>query len=84
MVAESLNDEVVLPNTTALYIERACAVGSDLTSLWLADVGHIQLAPTIAPSVINWLGDRFADRPTAPTCDQPSPISPATDPSAPT
>jgi len=77
MVAESLNDEVVLPNTTALYIERACAAGSDLTSLWLADVGHIQLAPTIGPSVINWLGDRFAGRPPAPTCDQPSPISPA-------
>jgi hypothetical protein len=79
MVAESLNDQVVLPNTTALYIQRACAAGSDLTSLWLADVGHVQLAPTIAPSVVNWLGDRFAGRPTAPTCDQPPPIQPASE-----
>jgi pimeloyl-ACP methyl ester carboxylesterase len=82
MVAESLNDEVVLPNTTALYIQRACAAGSNLTSLWLADVGHVQLAPTIAPSVINWLGDRFAGRPTTPTCYQPLPIAPATETAA--
>ena len=82
MVAESLNDEVVLPNTTALYIQRACAAGSNLTSLWLTDVGHVQLAPTIAPSVVNWLGDRFAGRPTAPTCNQPLPIAPATEPPA--
>ena len=80
MVAESLNDEVVLPNTTALYIQSACAAGSNLTSLWLADVGHVQLASTIAPSVINWLGDRFAGRPTTPTCNQPLPITPATAP----
>jgi hypothetical protein len=77
LVAESLTDQVVLPNTTALYIKRACAAGSDLTSLWLTDVGHIQLSSTIAPDVVNWLGDRFAGRPTAPTCDQPLPIGPA-------
>jgi hypothetical protein len=77
MVAESLTDQVVLPNTTALYIQRACAGGSDLTSLWLTDVGHIQLSSTIAPAVVNWLGDRFAGRPTASTCNQQLPITPA-------
>jgi len=77
LVAESLTDQVVLPNTTALYIQRACAAGSDLTSLWLTDVGHIQLSSTIAPDVVNWLGDRFAGRPTAPTCHQRLPIGPA-------
>jgi alpha-beta hydrolase superfamily lysophospholipase len=77
MVAESLGDQVVLPDTTALYIKRACAAHSDLTSLWLAEVGHIQLSSTIAPAVVNWLGDRFASRPTAPTCNQPLPIGPA-------
>jgi pimeloyl-ACP methyl ester carboxylesterase len=77
LVAESLTDQVVLPDTTALYIKRACAAGSDLTSLWLTDVGHIQLSSTIAPAVIAWLGDRFAGRPTSPTCNQPLPIAPA-------
>jgi pimeloyl-ACP methyl ester carboxylesterase len=77
MVVQSLGDQVVLPNTTALYIRRACAARSDLTSLWLADVGHIQLFSDIGPAVVNWLGDRFAGRPTAPTCNQRLPIGPA-------
>ena len=64
-------------DTTALYIQRACAAGSDLTSLWLTDVGHIQLSSTIAPAVVDWLGDRFAGRPTAPTCHQQSADHPA-------
>ena len=77
LLAESLGDQVVLPDTTALYIQRACGAGSDLTSLWLAGVGHIQLSSTIAPDVINWIGDRFAGVPTAPTCNQPLPVAPA-------
>jgi pimeloyl-ACP methyl ester carboxylesterase len=77
MVAVSLGDQVVLPDTTALYIKRACAAGSDLTALWLANLGHIQLASTIGPAVVNWLGDRFAGRATAPTCQQASPIAAA-------
>ena len=77
LVAESLTDQVVLPNTTAQYIQRACQGGSNLTSLWLNNVGHIALQGVVAPSVMNWLGDRFAGRSTAPTCNQPLPITPA-------
>ncbi len=77
MVVESLNDQVVLPNTTALYIQKSCQAGSNLTSLWLAKVGHVQLAATSAPQVISWIGDRFAARATSPTCDQALPIAPA-------
>ncbi len=76
-IGESLNDQVVLPNTTALYIQQACAANSNLTSLWLNEVGHIQLQTVIAPAVINWLGDRFLGRPNNSTCNQPLPISPA-------
>lgn len=78
MVAESLQDKVVLPNTTALYIQRACQAHSNVTSLWLADVGHIQLSSVIAPQVIGWVSDRFAGYPPTPTCNQPLPIAPAT------
>jgi alpha-beta hydrolase superfamily lysophospholipase len=79
LVAESLTDQVVLPNTTALYIQKACSGGSDLTSLWLTNVGHIQLSSTIAPEVIGWIGDRFAGLPNVSNCSQPSPITPAPD-----
>ena len=37
-IAESTADQVVLPDTTALYIQQACQADADVTSLWLADV----------------------------------------------
>jgi hypothetical protein len=77
LVAESLTDAVVLPNTTAQYIQRACNANSNLTSLWLTNVGHIQLQTVISPSVINWIGDRFVGKATSSTCNQPLPITPA-------
>ena len=77
LVAESLTDNVVLPNTTAKYIQRSCQAGSNLTQLWLTDVGHIQLSNVISPSVINWLDDRFNGRPNLSNCNQPLPIQPA-------
>lgn len=80
LVAESLTDQVVLPDTTALYMKNACAAHSNLTTLWLTDVGHIQLAGVISPQVIGWISDRFAGQPTAPTCNQALPITPASIP----
>lgn len=77
MVAESTTDQVVLPNTTALYIQTACNAGSNLTSLWVSDVTHMKLAQVIAPDVIAWLGDRYAGRPATSSCSQSSPVTPA-------
>lgn len=76
MIAQSESDQVVLPNTTATYIQKACQNNSNLTSLWISSVGHIQTAQVIAPDVINWISDRFANKPTSPTCNQPLPIAP--------
>jgi alpha-beta hydrolase superfamily lysophospholipase len=78
MVAESLADTVVLPNTTALYIQNACKAGSNLNSLWLNNVGHIALQQVIGPAVVNWIDDRFAGVPNQSNCNQPLPITPAT------
>ncbi len=82
MVAESLTDQVVLPNTTALYMQQACQAHSDLTTLWLTGVGHIQLANVISPQVIGWISDRFAGLPAPSTCAQQPPIVPAVVPPA--
>lgn len=81
MVAESLTDQVVLPNTTALYMHNACAAHSDMTTLWLTDVGHIKLSSVIAPEVIGWISDRFAGVPATTNCEQSLPINPALPPS---
>ncbi len=77
MVAESLDDQVVLPNTTALYMHNACAANSRLTTLWLTGVGHIQLAGVISPQVIGWISDRFAGLLSADNCHRALPITPA-------
>ena len=77
MVAESLDDQVVLPNTTALYMKNACMAHSNLTTLWLTGVGHIQLAGVISPQVIGWISDRFAGLPSTNTCNRALPIEPA-------
>ena len=76
LVVESTADQV--PSTTALYIERACEARSNLASLWLAEVGHIKLAPVSAPQAIAWLSDRFENRPNISTCNQVPPVAPAT------
>jgi hypothetical protein len=81
LVAESLIDQVVLPNTTALYMQRACQANSDLTKVWLTGVNHVQLANVVSPTVIGWLGDRFAGLPATSNCNQALPIAPATPPS---
>ncbi len=75
LVAESLTDKVVLPNTTALYIQRSCQAHANLRSLWLTDVTHVELSTVISPSVIAWINDRFAGLPNTSTCNQPLPIS---------
>ena len=77
LVAESLTDNVVLPETTAKYIQRSCRAGSDLTQLWLTNISHEALLSAISPSVIGWLDDRFNSRPTNSNCNQPLPITPA-------
>ena len=78
LVVESTSDQVVLPDTTALYIKNACQAGSNLTSLWVGDVGHMQIPNVTAPDVITWLSDRFSGKPTSPSCANTLPVSPST------
>lgn len=77
MVVESTADQVVLPNTTARYIQKACQADSNLSQLWLAKVGHIDLQTVAAPAVVGWLSDRLAGRPNPSNCSQPLPVTPA-------
>ncbi len=77
MVVESKSDKVVLPDTTALYIQQACQAGVDLSSLWLDNVSHQDIPTASANTVIPWISDRFAGKPNASSCDQPLPVKPA-------
>lgn len=80
LVVESKTDQVVLPNTTALYIQTACRASSNLSSLWLNNVTHQKIPTVSANDVISWISERFAHQPNLSTCGQPLPITPASMP----
>jgi pimeloyl-ACP methyl ester carboxylesterase len=76
-IAQGLDDEVVLPNTTALLIQNSCAAGVDVTTLWLGGTGHIAAGKVSGPAVVFWLEDRFLNKPTSSSCGQIMPVQPA-------
>jgi len=80
LVAQGLKDTVVLPNTTALYVQTSCAAGSDLATMWMGDTGHLAAAKVSGPAVTTWLQQRFAGVPATSTCDTSLPVAPATVP----
>lgn len=77
LVVESKTDKVVLPNTTALYIQQACQAGSNLDSLWI-DKGNHEVIPDLTyQQVIPWIAARFAGQPNQSACSEPPAVTPA-------
>ena len=83
LIAQGLDDQVVLPNTTMLYVRSSCDAGANLTTMWFGGIGHQVAAKVSGPTVTMWLDDRFAGKPTSPTCGQILPVQPATPAAAP-
>jgi Secretory lipase len=77
IIAQGLGDEVVLPNTTALLVERYCAAGAPLTTFWDPGASHAQIATAAGPMFASWLADRVAAKPQQLNCGQPLPVTPA-------
>lgn len=71
IIAQGLSDEVVLPNTTKLYAKNACSNNSNLTVMWMGDVGHIPAANTAGPYIMSWLDQRLEGIPAVGNCNQP-------------
>ena len=82
LIVQGLADTVVLPNTTALLVERYYAAGNPLTVAWLGDVGHMQAGFIAGPLVNTWLQQRFAGIPATSTKGTSNPVPPAGIPSA--
>lgn len=76
MVVESKTDKVVLPNTTSLYIQQACAAGSNLQALWIDKGAHQDIPALTYPQVLPWIAERFQDKPNPSTCKQPPAVPP--------
>lgn len=75
-IAQGLADNVVLPNTTALYNQISCKEGSNLTVAWMGNVDHIKAAITAGPFVASWLEQRLEGLPSQSTCGQSTPVTP--------
>lgn len=76
LVIQGLSDTVVLPNTTTLLAQRWCAAGSNLTTAWLGDQGHMTLGKVGGPLATTWLQQRLAGQPAQSTCGTTLPITP--------
>jgi Secretory lipase len=77
LIAQGLGDQVVLPNTTALLVQRYCAAGAPLTTFWDPGASHAQIATAAGPIFASWLADRVAGRPQQLSCGEPLPVPPA-------
>jgi hypothetical protein len=77
LIAQGLADEVVLPNTTALLVQRYCAAGAPLTTFWDPKASHAQIATAAGPMFAGWLADRAAGKPQQLTCGEALPVAPA-------
>ena len=76
LIAQGTADEVVLPNTTSLLIERYCAGGADVTTHWMPGVHHLPAANDAGPTVAAWFADRFAGQDATSDCGETPPVAP--------
>jgi hypothetical protein len=77
LIAQGLGDEVVLPNTTALLVQRYCAAGAPMTTFWDPGASHAQIATAAGPVFASWLAERSAGKPQQLSCGEPMPVAPA-------
>lgn len=77
LVAQGLDDTVVLPPTTARLEQRWCAAGSRLTVAWLGDLGHVATGLTAGPLASTWFQQRFAGVEAGSTCGTVNPVDAA-------
>jgi pimeloyl-ACP methyl ester carboxylesterase len=76
MVIQGLDDDIVLPNTTAVLARDWCKAGSNITMAWLGDQGHMTLGKVGGPLATTWLQQRFAGIPAQSTCGTTIPVTP--------
>ena len=82
LLVQGTADEVVLASTNALFQNKWCAQGANLSALWLGGVNHAKAATTGGPSMVEWAVARFAGETQIPNCSFPPPVVPAADISA--
>lgn len=80
LIIQSLSDQVVLPNTTSLFITKSCQHNPRLQTMWLKNVTHQDTVISAGPAVASWINDRFAGRTFDSNCQDNLPVPPVTEP----
>ncbi|CAN5810933.1 lipase family protein [soil metagenome] len=68
LITQGADDPIVDPSVTKAFVAEQCASGSDVELSMLADTAHLDAGAKATPQVLEWIADRFAGRPTTPTC----------------
>ncbi|MFC3690858.1 lipase family protein [Chenggangzhangella methanolivorans] len=59
-LAQGTADDLVRPQVTQDYADRACRAGRAVRMVWLPKGGHLYAARDSAAQAVAWIGDRFA------------------------
>lgn len=67
-VSQGLEDDVVLPGTTADLVKNSCLQGANITTMWMNKVGHIPAANISGDFAVSWLAQRVKGIPILGSC----------------
>ena len=76
IIVQGLADPIVLPGSTAAYLDHACAMSAPISGVFIGGLGHVGAGKAAAPLVSTWLQQRFAHQPAPTTCGTRLPIAP--------
>jgi hypothetical protein len=76
LILQGTADQVVIANTTSLLEQKWCAVGSNLTSVWLGGQGHNHLGEMGGTVAGSWFQRILAGEKVTGTCSQPPTVPP--------
>ena len=68
LVAQNPADVIIAPAVTRTYARQACAAGKKVKWIDIVGKGHPTSAQDSAAATLQWIGDRFADKPAPSDC----------------
>lgn len=68
LIGQGANDPIVSPAVQAQFVKKLCAAGDAVEYRLYPGLGHLTIAHDTWPAMVQWIADRFADRPASTTC----------------
>jgi alpha-beta hydrolase superfamily lysophospholipase len=68
LIVQGDADPIVAPEITARLVDKLCAAGETVDLRMLKGTAHLDAGHVAVPDVVEWIADRFADKPPPTTC----------------